>query len=565
MSRRAIDVLLGLAALVTMAGCGTGDRSEASSGADIPESERYGGTVVVAGIADLASMNPLTSTDNTSNSIQRDLLFMPLIRYDENINAVPWLAESWDTIRVAPDSIDLIFHIRRDIRWHDGEPTTGEDVVFTFDRAIDPLTAFPNSSGFDQYSREAELIDPYTVRFRLRPHSDFMDMWYQTPIVPRHVLEDVPPEQLITHAFGTASPIGNGPFRFVRRTPGQEWIFEANPDFPEALGGRPYLDRFVYRVIPEMTTLLTELLTGSIDIYLGPNPNQADQIEAAPGVRLAATPGRQWNYLAFNTRLPMFQDPRVRRAIALGLNRQQMVDAMVYGYGTVGRSTVTPAHWSYDSEDPETMLPYDPEGARRLLAEAGWRDRDSDGVLEDAAGNDFAFTLITNVGNDVRRDMIEIIQAQLRPLGIAVQPRLVEWNTMTAQLQDTERNFEAVVSGWVDFFRKDDRDILHSDNLDRPYQYVGYSNPRVDFLIDTLAVLTDRELATPLWREYQHLVVEEAPYIPLYYPQRLNGVSENLQGAVMDVRGEYSTVTEWWMLPQGRREVGEQVTTSTTY
>jgi ABC-type transport system substrate-binding protein len=127
------------------------------------------------------------------------------------------------------------------------------------------------------------VVDPYTFRVRLRPHAEFLDIWYQTPIMPRHILGDVPPEQLMQHPFGTSSPVGNGPFRFVRRVPGQEWVFEANPDFPEALGGRPYLDRIVYRNIPEMTTLLTELLTGRIDVYIGPNPNQADQIRNGPG------------------------------------------------------------------------------------------------------------------------------------------------------------------------------------------------------------------------------------------------------------------------------------------
>lgn len=539
--------------ILALAACGQGGDAGRAVAGDVPEAERYGGTAVIATIADLQSMNALTSSDNNSNSIQREMLFMPLIKYDANINPIPWLAERWDTVQVAPDSIDLTFHIRRDIRWHDGQPTTAEDVLFTFERATDPATAFPNISGFDQYSRQVELIDPYTIRFRLRPHSDFLDMWYQTAIMPRHILGDVDPAQLINHPFGTSAPVGNGPFRFVRRVQGQEWVFEANPDFPEALGGRPYLDRLVYRNIPEMTTLLTELLTGRIDLYMGANPNQAEQIENARNVRLSTSPSRQWNYLAFNTRRPQFQDPRVRRAIAMGINRQQVIDALVFGYGEVGRSTVTPAHWSFDADDAETLIPYDPERARQLLAEAGWQDRNGDGILEDAQGREFRFTLITNAGNDVRRDVLEIVQAQLRPLGIVVQPRLVEWNTMTALLQDERRNFDAVVGGWVDYFRKDDRDILHSENLDKPYQYVGYSNPRADMLIDTLAVLTDRELARPIWREYQRLVVQEAPYVPLYYPQRLNGLRDRLQGVEMDIRGEFPTVTEWWIAPRERR------------
>ncbi|MBW3630461.1 MAG: hypothetical protein KY464_14340 [Gemmatimonadetes bacterium] len=544
---------LALGLILFLVACDRGGEGGAAGEADVPEAQRYGGTAVVATYGDVTSMLSLTSSENTGRMLQQEVLFMPLIKFDEEINPVPWLAERWDTVRVAPDSLDLIFRIRRDVKWHDGQPTTAKDVLFTFERAINPLTVYPGISSFDFYSRRAELMDPYTVRFRLRPHSDFLAQWYDLPIMPEHILGEVPPEGLAKHPFGPSKPLGNGPFRFVRRSPGVEWVFEANPDFPAALGGRPYLDRLVYRNIPEQTTLLTELLTGTIDVYMAPNPNQAEQIKNAPGVRLSASPSRQWNYLAFNTRRPLFRDARVRRAIAMGLNREEMVRALVYGYGSVGRSTVTPIHWSYDENDPQTMLPYDTAAARRLLTEAGWVDRNRDGIIENAQGQPFRFTLMTNAGNDLRRDIIQIVQAQLRPVGIDVRPQLVEFNSMIDQLYDPSRPFDAVVSGWVESFRKDDRDILHSANIDKPQQYVGFANARADFLIDTLGVITDREEARPLWREYQHLMVREAPYIPLYYPERLNGVRTRLQGAVIDIRGELPTVAKWWILPSERR------------
>jgi peptide/nickel transport system substrate-binding protein len=544
---------------ILLVNCSPADNSAAAD-EDVPEADRFGGTAVVGGIGDLQSMNPLVSSDNTSNNIQRDMLLMTLVRYDEEMHMTPWLAESWDTVRVHPDSLELTWHIRHDVKWHDGQPTTGEDVLFTFERMIDPRTAYPNMQRLTHYSPDAQLVDPYTVKMRLRSHADFLDVFVMTAIAPKHILGDVPPDQLLQHGFAY-QPVGNGPFRFVRRIPNQEWVFEANPDFPAALGGRPYLDRIVYRSVPEMTTLLTELLTGRVDMYMAPNPNQASLIKETAGVELLTAPSRQYNYLGFNIRLPIFKDARTRRAIAMAIDRQEIVDALLYGYGEIGRATVTPTHYAFDRDLP---VPYDPEAAKRLLAEAGWV-AGRDGILQDAQGTPLRFTLITNAGNDVRRDMTEVIQAQLRQVGIDVRPQLVEWTSMIRQLQGSlngegtrERDFEAVISGWVNWEQQDDAGILHSRNFDGPYQYVGYSNPRADSLIDALTLIVDREEALPLWKEYQRLIAEDSPYVVLYYPQRLDAIRTRLRGVQVDVRGDFVTASKWWLPPSERTAVTSQ-------
>jgi len=276
--------LAGLASsLLLLAACtdtGGGSGAGRPPADSVPDSLRYGGTVTVGSYSDLQTMNSLVTADAYSGSIQRDLLFMPLVQYDEKLNFVPRLAERWDTTRVKPDTLELTFHLRSDVRWHDGRPVTARDVAFTYARARDSATAYPNASSFDFYDPRAVVVDDHTIRFRFRPHADFLDAWYQLPPMPEHVLGNVPPAQLATHPFGTRSPVGNGPFRFVRHVPGREWVFEANPDFPKALGGRPYLDRVVYRFVPEQTTLLTELLTGGVDVYLAANAGQAQRIAA---------------------------------------------------------------------------------------------------------------------------------------------------------------------------------------------------------------------------------------------------------------------------------------------
>ncbi|MCK5448466.1 MAG: hypothetical protein KAJ43_09995, partial [Gemmatimonadetes bacterium] len=198
----------------------------------VPDAERYGGTLVVAGRGDPVSMNSLVSTDFESDQHQVHVLFVTLVSNDENYEPQPYFARSWE---FDSDTSEVIFHLRHDLEWHDGTPVTSRDVAFTFERLKDPAVPFPNPSYFD-YWDAAEVIDPVTIRFFLRPHANALYGWTRTAIMPEHILGEVPPEDLESHPFGTLSPVGNGPFRFAERIPGDRWVFEANPDFPEELG-----------------------------------------------------------------------------------------------------------------------------------------------------------------------------------------------------------------------------------------------------------------------------------------------------------------------------------------
>ncbi len=539
-------------------GCGPADSaSNAGTPEQVPEAERYGGTAVILHAQDFQPMNPLTADIRPNLQMHQFALFTPVLRYDAELNPLPGLAERWDTVRVAPDTLQLTFHLRRDVTWHDGTPTTADDVLFTFERTVDPRTATPHVDMYRLYSRHAERIDSFTVRFRVRASPDFLIPWMTRPPAPRHLLADAAPEEMYRHPFGQ-QPVGNGPFRFVRRTPGQEWVFEANPDFPEALGGRPYLDRLVFRILPDATARLTEVLSGSADISAVPFA-RASEIGTTPWVRLLSFSEGGWDYISWNQRLPLFRDVRVRRALAMALDRQVIAEAVTLGHGEAGRTTVTPVHWAYNS-DPELTLPHDPERARQLLAEASWRDRDGNGIVENDAGQPFRFTL-KFPGGEAYRESAVIAQAQLRKVGVEMVLRQVELNTLIQQLTgrvsrhgERERDFEAVMLGWVDgAFSKDDSYILHSRSRNEPTAETGYSHPRIDLLLDSLRVTTDRDAARPLWREYQRLLAQEQPYTVLYYPNSLFAVRERLQGVEMDARGFLLSVARWWIPPDQRR------------
>jgi peptide/nickel transport system substrate-binding protein len=518
-----------------------------------PRGEKYGGTVVVGAVADLrGGMNGFDASQAASSQHQMFVNLMTLIQYDEDLQPVPYLARSWE---VSEDLTDLTFFLRDDVFWHDGEPTTAYDVEFTFLRDTDPATNYANSAFFQYYrpgSEGVDVVDSFTVRFHLEhPHMDFLDPWRTVGIMPRHLLEDVPPAELGQHPFGTICPVGNGPFRFLSHEPGAQWVFAANPAFPEGLGGRPFLDRYVFRVIEEAPTLLAEIQTGNVDVYLGLLPHYADAVKEDPDLRLISFPYRGVFFAGWNGRISKLSDSRVRRALTLGTNRRQILEGMRGGMGTVVNTGVPTTHWAYDPSLADS-LQYDPDLARALLADAGWEDRDGDGIREDAQGTPLSIELLYNP-NQERQEVAEIMQAQLREVGVDLQPQGMDMNTLLSTIFSPERPFEGFLMTWEAEFRLDERDLFHSEAVDGPYAFAGIRDSLMDRYLDTLQLVTDREAAFPLWTEYQLRQIALHPYTFLYAPDRQSAVNRRVQGVVMDVRGDWQNIRQWWIAPGDRR------------
>lgn len=533
--------------LVVAAGC-VGERpagGEESAGA---AAERRGGTVVVAGRDPVATLSPLTSTGYISLELQRHVLFTTLVRYDSAQRVQPYLARSWE---MGPDSASIEFHLRTDVRWHDGTPTSAEDVALTFLRAKDPEVPFPNRSHFDLWET-VEVVDDSTARFTLRPHAGFLSGWTETAIVPAHRLAAVPPAELAAHPFGVDEPVGNGPFRFVERRGTDTWIFEANPDFPEALGGRPNLDRLVYRVVPDETALLSELRTGGVHYYVDVPPVQLRRIETDASTRLITYPNRVVTFIAWNTRRPRFEDAAVRRAITLAIDRRQIVEAVREGLGVVASGPIGPWHWAHDPS--WRPLPYAPDSARALLEAAGWRDIDGDGVRE-REGAEFRFQLFTNE-NPVREDIAVIVQEGLRRVGIAAEPRVRESASLAATVTGARRAFDGVILAFTQDWVLDDRDQWSCDRREGPFHFSGFCSRSLDATLDSIRVARDHETRERLYRRYHETVAGAQPYTFLYHDITAAGLRRELHGARPDARGDLVTVQEWWLEPAARRGGG---------
>lgn len=507
--------------------------------ADAADPPRRGGTVVIGAGSDLDFANPLVTADRWTNEILSYVLMTPLIRYGPGLEYEPYLAESWEML----GDTGVVFQLRRGVRWHDGAPTTAEDVLFTFERAKDPETGFPNAGYFAAWTG-GEVVDSYTVRFAFEPHAEPLAGWPFTPIAPKHLLDTVPAALMRQSPFNHR-PVGNGPFRFVSQRSNDRWVFEANPDFPEALGGPPLIDRLVWRVIPENTAQIAELRAGEADLVLQPRPQQAVELAARDEFELAVQPSRQFSFIAWNGLREDLADPRVRRALAMAIDRQAIVDRFRGGYGQVATGPIMPFHWSHDPElEP---LPHAPDSALALLAAAGIRDRDGDGVLEGRGGEPFGIEIKHAAGSDYNRDIAEAVRGDLAAIGVDASTRPTEITTLFADVTSPERRFDAALLGWAGDFRLSLNDLFHSEAADGPYQFASYRNPAVDSLIDRAAAETDRAAAIPLWREVQRRLMLDQPWTVIFYQTDALVMRERLQGVEMDIRGTLLTVADWWV------------------
>jgi peptide/nickel transport system substrate-binding protein len=533
MRRCAPLILLFLAAGVATS---CGDRGAANPDRD---PGRFGGTVVVAANSDLEYMNSLVSSDRNTQEVNRYLLFLPLISYGPELDYEPALAERWELL----GDTGVIFHLRRDVRWHDGPVTSARDVIFTWERATNPETAFPNAAYFEHWTG-AEAVDSFTVRFSFAPHLDPLAGIPFLPIMPAHHLEGVEPGAMRQAQFNKR-PVGNGPFRFVEHRTNDRTVFEANAEFPEALGGRPYIDRLVYRPIPDATAQVAEITAGSADMILTPSPQEFPQLARRQGLRGVQRPGRQYASIMWNGRVAPLDDPTVRRALTYAIDRQQIVQTLRGGYGELAVGPIGPYHWAYDRS--ATPVPFSRDSARVLLAAAGLTDRNGDGFLQLPNGRPFTLELKIPAGSAINRDMAEMVRSNLAEIGVRVTTRPLDFNVLIQDLTGSQRNFQGVIMAWESDFRINLRDTFHSATLSGPFQTASYSNPRVDALIDSVSRTRQRDEARPIYGELQQILRDEQPWTFLYYFPDLVLIRDRLQGVEMDVRGAFTGVARWYV------------------
>ena len=471
---------VGLPLAAAAAGCGS-------------VAERRGPTVLFASGADLQSINPLLTQHPLARQVQRYVLFTTLARYDSALVAQPYLSSRW---RWSADRRTLTFTLHAAVPWHDGRPTTAHDAAWTLERARDPATGYPRLADLATLaSVRADDDTTLTLVFR-EPPPAFPDVLTDLAILPRHLLDTVPAGRLREAAFNEA-PVGNGPFRFVTHESNRRWVFAADPAFPAALGGPPRLERFIVVVVDEPTTKLAALTSGELD-FAGIQPAHAEFVARDSALAVMSYPLLFTYALVFNTRRPPFDDPVVRRAAALALDRQEIVDGYLYGFGTVADGPVPPGLPGRIATGPPL---HRPDSARALLG-----------------GRRVRFELLTVGSGEAALE--QMIQAQLAPAGFDVAIRQLELSAFLDRTYGPRHDFDAAVLGIP-------------------------GDPGLGYLTPLLALAGAAEAADA--SAAQQRFADSIPVTFLYHARGLQGMNRRVRDVRFDVRGELATVSRWWV------------------
>ena len=355
-----------------------------------------------------STLTVLYPTDELWHVPAEFLLFLPLAAQSPQCKLEGRLARSWEHSR---DYRTWTVHLRSGVRWHDGAPVTALDVKFTFDLASQPAIG-----DFAPDAQQVTVLDDSTVTIRF--HRPPVEWWLDyLPVYPRHILVGLDPGRFYEWDFWS-HPVGDGPYRYVRHLPHTMLELAANPDFYR---GKPRIDRVILKFGEQS---LTELLSGNVDAIAWVREMDLLKIREDPRFRVYYTVAPEHiRTILWNERNPLFRDPRVRRALTLAIDRRELLQVLNLPAKTPVFDVLFSRDQFHRDEVPQS-LPYDPEAAKRLLAEAGWRDSDGDGVL-DQGGRPFRFRAFVRAEEDQDKAAV-FVQSQLQRVGIRMAIEILE-------------------------------------------------------------------------------------------------------------------------------------------
>lgn len=495
--------------------------------------------VVVGTAVDIEGVNPLTAGASRIGREVTDRMFLRLFEEQPDFAAgpptfLPALARRWTW---SGDRTRLRLELDSDAVWSDGTPVTSADVVWTWRRQIDPAVAWPHASSKDGIAH-MRAVGPHVVVVRFRePSANAMAELNEGPILPRHVWSRLEPghwrhsgDWFLRHL------VVSGPFRLAGWQPGHEVRLVPNPRFR---GDRPEIGALRLRVLPHPATRLLELTRGGVDLLDSITPEEARRLAKQPDIVVDRAPSRRFTFLCWNLRHPFLGERIVREALTLGIDRAGLTRDLLGLFGRIGTSPIPSSVWAHDrSLRPR---PFDPERARRRLAEAGFRDTNGDGIVE-RDGRPLRFELSTNSDNAMRRDALVHIQRHLRTIGVEAEIRLDEFNALLDR--NLAGEFDATLGAWAIDTSLDLGWAFHSDSIGG-YNYGAYANPEVDRAIERA-----RRRRHPRRRKddlvlVQRLLDRDLPYTFLWETDHLSARRARLTGVRAGPMGTLFRARDW--------------------
>lgn len=488
--------------------------------------------------SDARILIPLFADDTVSASMC-NLIYSGLTKVDKDLNIKGDLAERWE---ISKNALSITFYLKKNVKWHDGEPFTAEDVCFTFKTILNPDMFCPYISSY-VYINNIEVLDDYTIRFNYaKPYAPAL-VKFGMGIIPKHIFENV---KDIKCSIYSRCPIGTGPYKFFKWESGRYIILEANDDYFEHTPG---VRRYVYRIIPDEAIQFLELVSGGID-SMDLNAYQffkrSDTTQFKKNINKYKYLARSYTYIGYNLDNFLFKDPMVRAALSYAINKNDIISGALMGMAEVSDGPFLKGTPYYDEKVKQ--YPYDPEKAVKLLNKAGWKDTDSDGVLE-KDGKEFKFSLITNQGYAARENAAAIIQDQWQKIGVKAQVRVIAWSAFLDQFVN-KKNFQAVILGWTIPIDPDIYSVWHTDSSRQGgLNFISYSNKRVDRLIEQSRQEFNSDKRMRICRKIHKLISKDAPYTFLYFPYTMPAVNKRFQGINPAQAGiEYNFID--WYVPE---------------
>ncbi len=483
----------------------------------------FASTLQLATSANPSRLNPILATDSSSSEIT-GFLFNGLVKYDkDNREIIGDLAKKF----YFKDDTTLLFELREGVKWHDGRTFSAKDVLFTYQTLISDKIASPYSSEF-RFVKDVKVLDDYTVEVDYKqPYFKALEIWMMG-ILPEHILKDE--QNLMNSSFNT-HPIGTGPYRLTQLEFSQNIELSAFDDYFE---GRPKIDKIVFHVIADpMTRLLMlkngELDMGSIEPLVMERQLKRDFFEKFHIYEQIAL---SYTYLGFNLRKEKFADPRVREALSLAIDREELVDILFFKHAKVCTGPFLPGSSAFnpDIKAPKQNI----KRARELLREAGYDEE-----------HPFTFEIATSNSSSIRPYAAEILQYQLQKAGVVVKLRVMEWQAFL-NMMIFPHKFDTVLLGWGLSPTPDPYLFWHSSSDKKGgFNLVGYHNKKIDRLIEESQPLIDKKKSAKIWREMFAVITQDNPYLFLYIPNSITAVNKDIKNIKPSLAGIWHNYILW--------------------